>query len=194
MFGISMKGAAALVGVVALTSSSAMAVDVLLLDLSVPNQLTVTATGGSSDITASGPDFTGFYLEDFFSIGGAATINVEATVGDLTSANNTSDGSPRLFSLAGDTGLNFFDYTNDASSTFTAGSTAFSGSGTWDLSPAQYADFISGNISGDIFFAADTSDDLPASGVIGQYRVIPTPGTISLAGLACGLVGARRRR
>ncbi len=194
MFGFTMKGAAALVGVVALSSTGAMAEDVILLDLSVANQVTVISTSGASGITASGPDFTGFYLENFFNTGGAATLNEGATVGDLTSANNTADGSPRLFSLFGDTGLNFFDYTNDASWTFTTGSRAFSGSGTCDLSAAQYAEFIGGNISGDIFFAADTSDDLPASGVVGQYRVIPTPGTLSLAGLACGLVGARRRR
>ena len=53
---------------------------------------------------------------------------------------------------------------------------------------------LAGNTSGDLYFPADTADDI-ANGatLIGQWRVVPTPGAVSLAGL-CGVGALRRRR
>ena len=53
---------------------------------------------------------------------------------------------------------------------------------------------IGGERVGNIWFAADTVDDLGGALVIGDYSVIiPTPGAAGLLGLA-GLAAVRRRR
>ncbi len=120
--------------------------------------------------------------------------------GDLTSAANPPDG-PDLFRGGGgsDPGLNIWSMTPDFDLSFTAGLVAFTGSGTWSLSPAEYADMLAGNSSGDIHFPADTLDDLPVS-ILGTYSVVsdatvPEPASISLIGLGLlGLVVLRKRR
>ena len=194
MFGISMKGAAALAGAVALTSTAAQADELLLIDLSIADQVTITATPGLSAVSLTGSDTTGVYFENFFNVSTASTNTIGGGVGDLSTAGQASDGSPGLFNFAGDTGLNFWSWTNE-SAAFSAGTQAFEDSGTWAVSSAFYADLLNNNGTGDLYFPADTGDDITIGvDILGTYRVIPTPGTISLAGLACGLVGARRRR
>jgi len=53
-----------------------------------------------------------------------------------------------------------------------------------------------GNTFGDIYFPADSSDDIPGATVIGQYQVssIPEPASLSLIGMGIGLIALRRRR
>ncbi len=166
---------------------------VLIVDVSVPDQVTITATGGLSAVDASGSDSTGFYLDGIF---GPGTSSLGASGGgDLTSANNLSDNSPVLFrGFGGDSGLNVYSYTDDPSSTFTAGATAFSGSGTWTISSGAYAELLAGATSGNVYFPADTSDDIAGANLIGEYIVIPEPTSLALLGMGVSIVLVRRRR
>lgn len=180
---------------IALAAGGAQGQDKLLVvDLTVANEVTITATSGASAETTSGSDSTGVLLANFFNDPSVSLF--ETGAGDLTSAQNGSDASPGLFSsgftpAGGSFGLNFWTYTDDPSSDFIAGSQAFSGSATWTLDPADYAAFVAGNSSGDIIAFADTDDDQGV--VIGTWNLIPAPSTAALLGLG-GLAAARRRR
>lgn len=168
---------------------------VLCVDLSVTDQITITASGAPSLVTISGSDTTGLYLDGIFGAAGAAMTDTLVPGGDLTSAANIPDG-PDLFrgGTGAELGLNVWSWTGDATADFTAGSAAFSGSATWDIDAGTYADLLSGATSGDVWFPADTLDDLvdPAM-VIGSYEVttdcpvVPEPSAYSL--IAFGLVG-----
>jgi hypothetical protein len=180
---------------VALLAGAAQADDLLVVDLSVVNQVTINATNGLSAVNASGSDSTGVYFENFY--GGPGGFLADALVsGDLTNAENPSDGTPDLFrgsSGGGDPGLNMWSWSSDSTVTFTARSRAFTGSATWTLSATEYAEMLAGNSSGNLYFAADTFDDIGSASLLGTYSVVvPAPGVISLAGL--GLAGALRRR
>ncbi len=175
-------------------AASAQAAVVIEVDLTVEDQITITATEEASMATVSGSDTTGFYLEDIFA-GGPGGISDTLISGDLTSFLNTSDGSPALFSI--DSGLNVFSYTDDPSSDFEEGVQAFSGSATWSISSDDYAALLAGNTTGSVWAIADTFDDIPPGGgdaaLIGEYFVIPGPGALAMLAVA-GLAGARRRR
>jgi hypothetical protein len=177
---------------VALLASAANADDLLIVDLSVVDQVTITATDGLSAADASGSDSIGVYFEGFY--GGAGdSLSASLVSGDLTNAENPSDGSPALYrSGSSDPGLNIYSWSDDATVTFTAGSLAFVGSGTWNLDPNEYADMLAGAVSGDLYFPADSEDDIAGATMLGTYRVIPEPATLSLLGLL-GLVVLRRR-
>lgn len=181
--------------IVATFSTGAMAQVLLSVDLSVVDQVTISATGGLSAATASGLDGIGVYFENFYNGAGAGLFET-LVAGDLTNAENASDLSPNLFRAGGgaDAGLNIWSFSSDSTVTFTAGSLAFVGSATWDLDSAMYADMLAGNTSGDIYFAADDVSDLPGAVVIGQYSVIPTPGVLAVVGAGLGFGAMRRRR
>ncbi|MEO0422409.1 MAG: hypothetical protein AAF184_08755 [Pseudomonadota bacterium] len=179
----------------------AHAVTVLTVDLSVENQITISATSGASDITASGSDTTGIYLESIFDGPFDASILDTLISGDLTSAENTSDGSPLLFTSTGfvGDGLNVWSYTDDPDSEFVTGSQAFSGSATWEIDALAYTALLGGALSGDVYFPADSADDLAGAVIIGQWEraaVIPVPAAVWLLGSALfglRLFGARKR-
>lgn len=178
---------------VAATASMAVAEDLLIVDLTTPNEITITATAGLSDVSASGSDTTGIYLQDFYSGPRASGVSDTLVSGDITNAENPTDNSPNLFTSGlVDTGLNLFSFSSDTTVTFTAGSLAFVGSGTWTLPADDYAEMLAGNASGDIWFPADDAGDLPGAQVLGQYRVIPEPASLSLLALG-GLALLRRR-
>tara|TARA_R110000868_G_scaffold241497_2_gene496303 strand:- start:47691 stop:48350 length:660 start_codon:yes stop_codon:yes gene_type:complete len=175
---------------IAATAMTASADVLLNVDLSVVDQVTFTATAGLSSADASGTDNIGVLLEDFFSAPTAAGIFISGT-GDLAAAGNSSDATPGLFNGSGNTGLNFWSWTVDTSTDFVTGAVAFTGSATWDVSAAQYADMLAGNTSGNIGAFADTDDDI--SVVIGQWNVVPAPGAFALLGLG-GIAACRRNR
>lgn len=190
------KSAFAAAGIV-LAAGGVQAQDKLLIvDLSVENEITITATAGLSGATVSGSDTTGFLLADFFNTAGPGIF--AAGTGDLTSAANPSDSGPDLFNSSatpagGSFGLNVFSYTADATSDFVAGSQAFSGSATFSLAADDYAAALAGNSSGTIYAFADTDDDIAAATALGTWNLIPAPSTAAMLGLG-GLVAARRRR
>ena len=180
---------------VALLATGAYADDLLVVDLSVTDQVTVFATDGLSAIDSSGSDTTGVYFEDFYGVAGGA-LSASLVFGDLTNAENPSDGSPSIFrgGAGTDPGLNIWSWSSDSTVTFTAGSLAFVGSATYDLDPGEYADMLAGNMSGDLYFPADTVDDIPNADLLGTYRVIvPEPATLSFLVLGLGLVVRKRR-
>lgn len=169
--------------------------DVILeIDLSVPNQITINATSGLSAATVSGSDTIGVYFENFYGGGGSALAET-LIAGDLTNAENPADFSPSLFRGGGgsDPGLNLWSWSTDSAVTFTAGLLAFTGSATWALSATEYAEMLAGNPSGNVFFPADTFDDVGGATLIGTYQVIPEPASLSLLGLGLAF-GLRRNR
>jgi hypothetical protein len=180
---------------VMMTGVAQSQVDVLLVvDLSVPNQVTLNSTAGLSAATVSGSDGIGVYLDNFYGVGGGA-LNETLVSGDITNVGSPSDGTPNLFRGGGgtDTGLNLFSWSDDPTVDFIAGTQAFTGSGTWTLDADDFADMLNGNSSGNLYFPADDSGDVAGATLIGSYRVIvPAPGAASLLGL--GFAAAMRRR
>jgi hypothetical protein len=177
----------------AMAAGTAQADDLLIIDLTVANEITITATDGLSAVTASGSDSIGIYLENFYGGSGDA-LSAPLASGDFTNAENPADGSPALFRGGGgsDPGLNIWSFSSDSTVTFTEGSLAFVGSATWSLDANEYADMLAGSMSGNVYFPADTVDDIAGATAIGTYLVVPTPGAIALLGLA-GLARSRRR-
>lgn len=179
---------------VAATAMSASAEDLLIIDLSVTNEITMTATAGLASASATGGSFTGVLMAGFYSVAPPAGHLYSGGVGDLVAAGDVSDGSPAIFNAAGSVGLNFWSWTASASSAFTAGDLAFTGSATVSgLDAGDYANMLAGNSSGDIIAFADSDDDFGV--VIGQWNteVVPAPSAMALLGLG-GLVAGRRRR
>ncbi len=189
-----MNRIALIAGLAAATTTASA--DVLLeIDLSVMNEVTISATNGLSSVSAVASNFTGFLLADFFATAGGGFGGVQDSYsGNLTTFNNPSDGSASGFVGSSDFGLNIWSFSSDPIVSVTAGAQAFSGSATWSLDAAAYADFLAAATSGNIYLDADTDDDIATTGInIGTYRVIPTPSTAALLGLG-GLVATRRRR
>ena len=179
--------------IVALSASAAQADILLLIDLTVPNQITINATNGLSSATVSGGDTTGVYFNNFYS-GAGSSLQSTLVSGNITNVGFASDGTPALFrgGAGSDTGLNLWSWATATTVTFTAGTQAWQGSGTWTLDATDYGDMLAGNLGGDLYFPADDASDLPNATVIGQWRVIPAPGAVSLFGV--GLLAAARRR
>ena len=180
-----------LCAIVSTVAAGAQAQDLLLVDLTVANQLTITATGAAASASASGDDFTGILLAGFYNNVNAA-LPITAGTGNFSAFSGTSDASPSLFHGAGNAGLNIWDF-HTGSFSFTAGQTAFTGSATWSLSATDYADMVNGNQSGTIYSPADTDDDIPFAVAIGTWSVVPAPSSLALLGMG-GLVAGRRRR
>lgn len=177
-------------------ASTAAAQDLLIVDLTVADTITISSGGGAAIASNVGSDFTGVLLENFF--GGPIASGLLSTLvsGDLNSFadGNASDGTPALFGATGNAGLNIWSF-SDGTPEYVAGVQAFTGSATWTLDSAVYdAVFALGNRSGDIYSPADTDDDIAGAVNIGSYRVVvPAPSAMALLGLG-GLVAGRRRR
>ncbi|MCY3006926.1 MAG: PEP-CTERM sorting domain-containing protein [Planctomycetota bacterium] len=182
--------------------SAAQAAVVLQIDLSTVNQVTISATTGSSLASVSGSDRRGVYLKDFFAPGGSE-IDLDAGLGaSLVYFNATSDELPGIHRKTNDPGLNIYDM-DDAQvpASFTSGVQAFKGSATWSLTAQQYAVFLQAPTSGDIYAFADSIDDLDGGPqLIGQYSVgssaaVPEPTSMAIFGLgALGMAYRARRK
>lgn len=170
---------AALIAVALATVGSTNAATLLTVDLSVQNQLTITATDGLSDVTITDSDQVGIYLGGIFgtTFMGPGLFGISG-MGDLVSNQDVSSGGPLLYAdPAGGLGLNVWNYAVGLESTFIAGETAFTGSATWNLDPSNgvYQALLNGTSSGDIFFAAFTDAGALDASVIGQWEVVAAP-------------------
>ncbi|MBO6514731.1 MAG: PEP-CTERM sorting domain-containing protein [Phycisphaerales bacterium] len=186
-----MNKIATIAGLAVAASAMTASADVLLLvDLSVADTITISATDGVSSADGSASNFTGFLLAGFYNTLGAGIADTSVS-GDLSTAANASDGSADIFNGGSSFGLNVWSVSTDSTLGVTAGATAFAGSTTWTVSAADYAELLAGNMSGDIIFGADTDDD---DGVnIGTWAIVPAPGSLALLGLG-GIAAGRRRR
>ena len=176
-------------------AASAQSTAILLeVDLSVADEVTITATSGASAATISGSDTTGIWLDGLLDGTAGETVFNTGGTGDLTSAANGSDGTPGSFTNdPGETGLNVWSYTTDPTSDFTAGETAFSGSATWSVSADVYGSFAAEGSTGFIYFPADNLGDLSTATILGQWVIVPAPGAGALLAMG-GRVAVRRRR
>ena len=88
--------------------------ELLTIDLTVVDQITITATDAASGATISGGDLTGIYFENIFGAGGTGLTDTLVS-GDLTNFLNPADGSPELFRGGGgsDPGLNVWSWSSD---------------------------------------------------------------------------------
>ncbi len=179
--------------VIAAGTMSASADNLLVIDLSVANTLTITSTGGNSSASATSSNFTGYLLAEFFNDASVTPADLSVS-GNLTTNSNASDASADIFSGGSDFGLNVWSFSTDTNVSVTAGVQAFVGSTTWTVDAADYAAMLAGNTSGDIYFGADTDDDIAAGAtLIGTWNVVPAPSGLALIGLG-GIVAGRRRR
>src|SRR5690606_25179334 len=121
--GLNMSKIFAATAALVAAAGAASAAELLIVDLSVENQVTVSATTGASAITTTASPVNGVYMEDFFSVPGAGMIN-SAGVGNLSSVGAASDGSPAFFRGASDAGFNLWSLTASTMN-FTAGQQAF---------------------------------------------------------------------
>ena len=92
---------------IATLAGTASAEFLIEIDLSVENEITMSALAGASSETVSFSNFIGVYFVDFY---GDAGSSLRATLvsGDLTTFGEPSDSSPSLFrgGAGSDTGLN----------------------------------------------------------------------------------------
>jgi hypothetical protein len=148
----------------------------LTVDLSVANQITVSATSGVSAATISGATTTGFYFQNFLASAGTLALGTTNVIGTatLTAASVAPDGSPALFRGASgaDAGLNIWSYSAASTTTFTTGQVAFAGTATWSLAPAVYTAMLTAPNSGNLYFPADDSTDIAGATLLGTYSVI----------------------
>jgi len=181
-----------LIGALLVFSVSANAATVLIVDLSVTDQVTITATDAAASASVAGSDSVGVYLANIFTSTFDSFTDDFLVSGDLTSAENTSDGSPNLFvSGLNSFGMNIFSFTDDPTSTFLTGMQAFSGSATWNISTDLYDALLMGNSSGDVYAFADVDADIPSASIVGQWEIaqVPVPAAVWLLGSA--LLGLR---
>lgn len=156
------------------TASPTPGGELLVVDLTTTNRITITATSALSAATRSGSTNTGFYLTNIFGNAGTFALGTTTLVsGNLTAASVPADNSPALFRLNNtDRGLNVWSYSGTGTTTFTAGQLAFTGTGTWTITATAYTALLTAPATGNVNFPADDEADLPASAVLGTYRVI----------------------
>ena len=174
---VGMLGTATLLGRYSVIKPAPAQENLLVVDLSVQDRVTITATTGLSSGTVSGSSFDGFYLKDLFS--NVAFVNVPVNPGfsgtpTLTPASVPTNNNPRMFRASGtDPGMNIYSYSAAGSTTFTTGQQAFTGTVTWTVSTAVYDAMRTAPVAGgEIYFVADSVGALGTATLIGKYSVV----------------------
>lgn len=198
------KTVATLFALMTALPSASQAATLLSVDLSVANQVTISAEPGIVNTTAFGSDGVGIYLPDFFDTPGTGFNIGDDPGGNFASSNQIADGSARLFRASGDTGLNIYSFALGSLVSFTAGTPAFTGSATWTLTPGLYSEFVAAPGAGSLFFPADSAGDIAGLSPIGEFATsnavvpapVPVPASVLLLGsvlMGLGLFGRRKK-
>lgn len=158
----------------------------LLVDNTDPSNVVISATGSPAGTVASIGPVSGVTLMGLF--GG---VGIDLPIGNIIAGNLSSNGTPSFFNRAGnafgslaDNDLNIWISGGSGTQNFNTTDPAFSGA----TNPIDYSAASSFNLSGDIRLG-----DTPTGTIIGQWALIPTPGTAGVFALA-GFAAIRRRR
>ena len=171
-------------------SVSAQSANEILLEIDPTNlsTVTITSTGNHSLINDSSADGTaGIWLQGVFSTGGVASAPTSST---LTPAGNTGpyDQIYNDFFGIDVTDLGFYRNSSEVQN-FQTTAPAFTGSMTADFSTSTFLSSSVGT-TGEIRVGDTTTG---SNALIGYYKIVPEPTSLSILAGA-GLLIARRRR
>lgn len=172
-------------------------------DLSVTNQLTITATTGTALASVTGTTGTGIVLEGAGELIGSSlgddvsdTFGFQST-GALNRAYLISINASGVYSI------NLFEelFSDSINTSITQGQQAFVGTSTITLDATEYANLLNAPSSGKIYAFADTPSYATQGTYIGDWAkassgTVPEPSTAIALGLlgVLGFTGNRRRR
>ena len=169
-------------------------------DLSVTNQLTLTATTGTALASTTGTTVVGIVLEGTggtsLAAGGTSDTFGFKSTGKLVQV-GTAQVTTSVYSL------NLFEKNaeNSVNTSITQGQQAFVGTTTITLNAQSYANLLNAPNSGKIYAFADTPSYATVGTYIGDWAkatsgAVPEPSTAIGMGLlgVLGFAGKRRRR
>ena len=171
------------------------------LDLSVTNQLTLTATTGTALASVTGTTGTGIVLDGT----GQLTVTYVGDASDTFGVKSTGafTNTPELFPILNDSGvysINLYEGNDGTETSINEGQQAFVGTTTITLGATEYANLLNAPNSGKIY-AFDDTPNYQSSTYIGDWAkassgTVPEPSTAIAMGLlgVLGFAGNRRRR
>ena len=174
----------------------------LEFDLSVTNQLTITATTGTALASVTGNTGTGIVLEGTGELIGDSLGDDSDTFG-FQSTGALSQVKLTRINASGVYSINLFetDTSNIINISITQGQQAFVGTTTITLDATEYANLLNAPSSGKIYAFADTPSYATQGTYIGDWAkassgTVPEPSTGIALGLlgVLGFTGNRRRR
>ena len=174
---VGMLGSATLIGKYSVLKPSSGPDNLLVVDLSVQDRVTFTATTGLSSGTVSAATIDGFYLKDFLSNAGTVAVPISPPytgTPTFTPASVPTNNNPKMYRALGtDPGLNIWNYSATSPTTFTTGQQAFTGTVTWNVTTAVYNAMLTAPVTGgEVYFAADSVGMLGTATLIGKYSVV----------------------
>jgi len=175
---------------------------VVEFDLSVTNQLTLTATTGTALASTTGNTGVGIILEgtgevESFALGGTSDTFGFKSTGAFEQVSTSQILASGVYSI------NLYEryFSNGINTSITLGQQAFVGTTTITLNAQSYANLLNAPSSGKIYAFADTPSYATQGTYIGDWAkassgTVPEPSTGIALGLlgVLGFTGNRRRR
>ncbi|QDT60483.1 PEP-CTERM motif protein [Stieleria bergensis] len=171
------------------------------LDLSVTNQLTLTATTETAIGTVTGPTSNGIVLEATGSVASQLLGGASDTFGFKSTGAFVQVETSGLLD-SGVYSLNLYEssFSDSVSTSITSGQQAFVGTTTITLDATSYNNLLNGPSSGKIYAFEDNATTFATNGTyIGDWAkasTVPEPSSAIAMGLLgiVGFAGSRRRR
>ena len=172
------------------------------LDLSVTNQLTLTATTGTALESTTGNTGVGIVLEGTGEVENYALGGTSDTFGFKSTGAFEQVSTTRILN-SGVNSINLYEnnFSNGINTSITEGQQAFVGTTTITLNPQSYAELLNAPSSGKIYAFADNPSYATQGKYIGDWAkassgTVPEPSTAIAMGLlsVLGFAGNRRRR